>query len=81
MDNADEGVIYISFGSHITIYENEPHLLKVLNNTISTLPYTILWKFDENYYINASKNVVFRKWFPQQDILGKTPKPAYKNLN
>lgn len=70
MDKATQGVIYISFGSYIEISQSHKNLLEILIWTIEKFPnYTFLWKSDGNG-VKFSKNVVIRKWFPQQDILG-----------
>jgi glucuronosyltransferase len=38
---------------------------------LGELPYTVLWKWESDRLPGKPNNVVTRKWFPQQDILGK----------
>lgn len=37
---------------------------------MSELPYNVLWKWEDDHFPDKPKNVVTRKWLPQQDILG-----------
>ncbi len=42
-------------------------------NVFSRLKQKIVWKWesdDEDGEINVPKNIIFKKWLPQQDILG-----------
>ncbi|KAB0790152.1 hypothetical protein PPYR_15524 [Photinus pyralis] len=36
---------------------------------LSELPYTVLWKWEEDHLPNQPKNVIINKWLPQQDLL------------
>lgn len=40
-------------------------------NAFSKLKETVLWKYTGDDLVGASKNVIIRKWYPQNDILGK----------
>lgn len=42
--------------------------LKIVE-TLSLLPYKVLWKFESENGLNTSDNVLVKKWFPQQDVL------------
>jgi hypothetical protein len=35
------------------------------------VPYKVLWKWENDKLENKPDNVLIRKWFPQNDILGK----------
>lgn len=39
--------------------------------TFKELKYTVLWKYEHDDLPDKPKNVIIRKWLPQQDILGK----------
>lgn len=45
--------------------------LAVLTETFTELPYTILWKFEEEDLPGKPENVIMSKWFPQQDVLSE----------
>lgn len=70
MDNAKDGVIYFCFGSVI-----DPELIpmKKLMEVLTVLSKRkelVLWKFGSELP-GLPKNVIIKKWLPQQDILGK----------
>lgn len=70
MDNAEKGVIYFSLGSNMKSIllpqEKQQQILKAF----SKIPYNVLWKWENDKLENKPKNVMIRKWFPQNDILG-----------
>ncbi|KAK5638206.1 hypothetical protein RI129_012501 [Pyrocoelia pectoralis] len=69
LDSATNGFIYFSLGSIARRDEFlSPGSIDVLMATFAELPYTVLWKFDEQL-TNKPDNVILSKWFPQQDIL------------
>lgn len=71
MDNAKSGVIYFSLGSNMkSILLPEEKQQEILKG-FAKLPYTVLWKWENDNLANQPSNVVIRKWFPQNDILGK----------
>ncbi|XP_063912831.1 UDP-glycosyltransferase UGT5-like [Zophobas morio] len=69
LDNGTEGVIYFSLGSNVKSVNLDEKLRNVVIEALSELPYTVLWKWESDYLSGRPKNVVTRKWFPQQDIL------------
>lgn len=44
-------------------------LLNVFLGTFESLPYDVLWKFDDENIENVPSNVKVQKWFPQRDLL------------
>lgn len=44
---------------------------KVLLASFAELPYTVLWKFEQEDLPGKPDNVVISKWFPQEDIFSK----------
>lgn len=70
LDNTTEGAIYFSLGSNVKSNLLDESKRKSIINTLSKLPYKILWKFEEkDIGLNIPKNVLIKKWFPQQSIL------------
>lgn len=70
LDDAKDGVIYISFGSNIKgsemPLEKKKDFLKVFRRLEK---YTILWKWEDDHFEDKPPNLVTRKWFPQNEIL------------
>ncbi|KAJ3641663.1 hypothetical protein Zmor_028148 [Zophobas morio] len=69
LDGATEGVVYVSLGSNIRSVDLDARLRKVIVEALSELPYKVLWKWESDCLLDRPKNVVTRKWYPQQDIL------------
>ncbi|KAK4872739.1 hypothetical protein RN001_014768 [Aquatica leii] len=73
LDAAENGFIYFSLGSNFKSKNLSKGTRDVLIETFAELPYTVLWKFEEDNIPNKPKNLITSKWFPQQDIF-KHPK-------
>lgn len=71
MDEAKQGVIYLSLGSNVKSANLSTELRKTITSALSELPYLVLWKWETDYLPNKPKNVITRQWLPQQDVLGK----------
>lgn len=71
LDAAEEGVVYFSFGSHISSKDMTPEQKTVILETFSALPFQILWKSEEEGLLETPRNVYLYKWVPQQDVLRK----------
>ncbi|KAF5302524.1 hypothetical protein FQR65_LT00896 [Abscondita terminalis] len=69
LDEATNGFIYFSLGSNVKSKDLTEGTLEIIMQTFQELPYTILWKFESDDVPNKPKNVITRKWMPQQDIL------------
>ncbi|XP_031630557.1 UDP-glucuronosyltransferase 1-3-like isoform X2 [Contarinia nasturtii] len=69
LNSAEDGVIYVSWGSLIraaTLPEDKRnHLLKAFGS----FKQKVLWKFENETLANQPSNVLIRKWMPQKDIL------------
>ncbi|XP_063912832.1 UDP-glycosyltransferase UGT5-like [Zophobas morio] len=74
LDEATEGVIYVSLGSNIKSVNLDEKLRNTIIEALSELPYKVLWKWESEYLPGRPKNVVTRHWFPQQDLL------AHRNI-
>ncbi|KAF2886869.1 hypothetical protein ILUMI_19304, partial [Ignelater luminosus] len=68
LDDATKGVIYFSFGSNVKSKDLPEDSRKIFFETFSELPYTVLWKFEEDDLPGKPDNVFISKWFPQQDV-------------
>lgn len=71
LDSSTNGFVYFSLGTNIKSNLLSKHTLTILLETFAELPYTILWKFEEENLPGKPNNVFTSKWFPQQDILSK----------
>lgn len=70
LDEANEGVIYFSFGTNVNSSLVLKGKIDIIVETLSGLPYKVMWKFDHDNPPVSSKNILIRQWFPQQDVLG-----------
>ncbi|XP_057663840.1 UDP-glucosyltransferase 2-like [Diorhabda carinulata] len=70
MDNSTRGVIYFSLGSNVKSASLSTEVKKEIISCFRELPYEVLWKYEEEDLLDIPGNVIIRKWFPQQDILG-----------
>uniref|UniRef100_A0A2P2I7E1 UDP-glucuronosyltransferase n=2 Tax=Hirondellea gigas TaxID=1518452 RepID=A0A2P2I7E1_9CRUS len=61
-------VIYMSLGSVARSSSMPEHFKKMILAAFARLPYKVIWKFEEEME-NLPKNVIIKKWMPQQDIL------------
>ncbi|KAF2903763.1 hypothetical protein ILUMI_02413 [Ignelater luminosus] len=68
LDEATNGFIYFSLGGNIKSNHLPEHVIKVYTETFAELPYTVLWKYEEDLP-EKPNNLIISKWFPQQDIL------------
>lgn len=73
MDDAKDGVIYLSFGSYFQISFLEPLAQDAILSAIGKLKLKVLLKLDDPSLLKkvSGKNIEIRSWFPQSEILGK----------
>ncbi|CAG9786684.1 unnamed protein product [Diatraea saccharalis] len=69
LDKATDGVIYVNFGSNVRSSELPVDKMNAFLKIFSEINQTILWKWEDDKSEIKSKNIVFRKWFPQKEIL------------
>lgn len=69
MDNAKEGVVYVSFGSQLRFSELEKKKVEIFVETFKRIKMSVLWKVDVTIP-DLPKNVKTSSWVPQQDLLG-----------
>ncbi|KAF2893151.1 hypothetical protein ILUMI_13022 [Ignelater luminosus] len=70
MDEAKDGVILFSLGTNIKFSLLTSQQKKALFTALQKFPQTVLWKIEVENPKGLPKNVVVRKWLPQNDILG-----------
>lgn len=71
LDNATNGVVYFSLGSNAKSKDFPSETKTLLLDVMRELPYTILWKYEEDALPGQPENVKIAKWLPQQDVLSK----------
>ncbi|KAK5639952.1 hypothetical protein RI129_010763 [Pyrocoelia pectoralis] len=69
LDSASVGVIYFSLGTNVKTKLLSKQVKDILLSVFSELPYTILWKLEDEDLPNSPDNVIVSKWFPQSSVL------------
>ncbi|XP_075985855.1 UDP-glycosyltransferase UGT5-like [Anticarsia gemmatalis] len=69
LDSSKNGVIYISFGTNVDPTILPPERIQILVNTVSKLPYNVLWKWNKDELPGRTDNIKISKWLPQSDLL------------
>uniref|UniRef100_A0A1Y1MYN2 Glucuronosyltransferase n=1 Tax=Photinus pyralis TaxID=7054 RepID=A0A1Y1MYN2_PHOPY len=69
VDDAKHGLIVFTLGSYLRSDDLSSTKKSAILNAFAKLPQTIFWKF-ESEIENCPKNVIVRKWLPQNDLLG-----------
>lgn len=77
MDSAPHGVVYFSLGSNVKSSQMPTETVSMLLATFATIKETVLWKWESDQLPDLPINVIVRKWFPQNDILGKSATAVY----
>lgn len=73
VDGAKDGVIYFSLGSNMQGTSLPEEVRNNFLNVFKQFPhYHVIWKWESDaYFPGKADNVLFQKWIPQQDLLGK----------
>ncbi|XP_072388406.1 UDP-glycosyltransferase UGT5-like [Diabrotica undecimpunctata] len=69
LDDAKEGVIFVSFGSSVKSVNLPKDKKEVLISSFGKLKQKVLWKWEDDESIGLPPNVKTQKWFPQMDLL------------
>ncbi|CAK1547645.1 unnamed protein product [Leptosia nina] len=69
LDSSERGVIYFSFGTNIIPNLLPSEKIQIMAKVLSSLPYDVLWKWNEDVVPTNATNIKFSKWFPQSDLL------------
>lgn len=69
LDNADEGVVYISWGSMIRADSLPIPKRDGLLKAVKRLKQKVIWKWENDTLVNQPTNLYISKWLPQREIL------------
>ncbi|GAB0088541.1 hypothetical protein DMENIID0001_029950 [Sergentomyia squamirostris] len=70
LDSAKNGVIFFCLGTNVKSWMLGDETIQKFIEIFRQLPqYTILWKFDNETISNIPKNLIIRRWVPQNDVL------------
>ncbi|XP_060866657.1 UDP-glycosyltransferase UGT4-like isoform X2 [Metopolophium dirhodum] len=69
LDDADDGVIFFSFGSVVNLNDVPKEKLNIFLSVIQKLRQKVILKWTPNDSVKLSKNIMTGSWFPQNDIL------------
>lgn len=69
MNEAQDGVIYVSFGSIISGSKMPRRICQMFINVFATLKQRVVFKWETEEMEGKPENVLLKKWCPQQDIL------------
>ncbi|KAL3288272.1 hypothetical protein HHI36_002720 [Cryptolaemus montrouzieri] len=69
LDDAENGLVYFSLGTNVRFEHLEGNIKEEILKALGDLPYTVLCKWESEDFPGKPKNVVLRKWLPQQSIL------------
>lgn len=70
IEEAEHGVIYISFGSVVKISSLSEARVQAILGAMSALPQRFIWKWESQTLLADKKKLYVAKWLPQVDILG-----------
>ncbi|XP_030023418.2 UDP-glucosyltransferase 2 [Manduca sexta] len=77
VDEAENGVIYISFGSVVKAATMPSDKVKAILDTINELPYRFIWKWEDKMLKYDKNKLYISDWLPQVDILGHKKTVAF----
>ncbi|XP_077300071.1 UDP-glycosyltransferase UGT5-like isoform X3 [Arctopsyche grandis] len=69
LDDAKNGVVYLSLGSNVKSAQLSQVKINAFLEAFKELPYTVLWKWENETLPGKPANVHISKWLPQQDVL------------
>lgn len=72
-DTTKEGIILFTLGTNLKSDQLDDHLRQDILSVFGKLNQTVIWKFETDI-IDLPKNVIVRKWLPQNDMM------AHSNL-
>lgn len=78
--SSEQGIIYFSLGSVIKSSKMPRETVSLFLSTFAKVKQTVLWKWEDDQMPELPKNVIVRKWFPQNDVLGRYTKGGESSL-
>ncbi|KAG5870475.1 hypothetical protein JTB14_030329 [Gonioctena quinquepunctata] len=70
LDSSTNGVVYFSLGTNVKSVNLSEERREIINQALSELPFNVIWKWEADNLPGKPRNVLIKKWLPQQDILG-----------
>ena len=71
VQSAKKGAVIFSLGTNVRSDQLDKERQKMFIEAFRQIPdYNFMWKFESDLDIELPKNVIIRKWLPQNDILG-----------
>uniref|UniRef100_T1GRG5 Glucuronosyltransferase n=1 Tax=Megaselia scalaris TaxID=36166 RepID=T1GRG5_MEGSC len=70
IDSANDGVVYFSLGSFMKCADMPKEKLTIIIDALGKLKQKVLWKYEDES-IELPRNVMIKKWMPQNDILAQ----------
>lgn len=71
IDSAEHGVIYFSLGAFLKSSDLPKEKLDIIFKVFGRLKQKVLWKFENDGMKGLPKNIMIKKWMPQNDILAQ----------
>lgn len=69
IESSEKPIIYINFGSSIKSTDIDPKYLQIFKNVIKTIPFNVIWKWEDETMPNKPENVFITQWTQQADLL------------
>lgn len=69
IEGSKDGVVLVSFGTNYKSSDLSEEKLAMFLNNFKRLKQRVLWKFEDESIQNLPKNVMIKKWVPQNDVL------------
>ncbi|KAK9892158.1 hypothetical protein WA026_018360 [Henosepilachna vigintioctopunctata] len=69
VDEAKNGFVYFSLGTNVRFEQVGAEFKENVLKALGQLPFTVLCKWQSEDHPGKPKNVVLRKWFPQQFVM------------
>ncbi|KAL3288264.1 hypothetical protein HHI36_002712 [Cryptolaemus montrouzieri] len=69
LDDAKDGLVYFSLGTNVRFEYVDKNFKESILTALGNLPFTVLCKWETEDISDKPKNVILRKWLPQQSIL------------
>lgn len=70
LDYSKEGVVYFSLGTNLMSKDLPLERRQIFMETFKSLPFKVLWKFEDENLPGRPENVKIQKWLPQRAVLG-----------
>lgn len=69
LDKSENGFVYFSLGSTLPGSYMPDEMRRIFVEAFATIPYRVIWKWEEDQLPGKPDNVLISKWLPQRAIL------------